>query len=149
MELVVPMYDIRYTRGCGMGIYIEFYEPPPGREVLGRFMDDMVSMAAEGADEKDKVFDAALIYLPGLRDKDLDELKDHLVTCKVWRWFDDLAVYRTSGEPYALFAVIEDDNEEASSKTLVLGLGVTRSGSLEAEYEALIRARCRSWDLCT
>jgi hypothetical protein len=67
-----------------MRIDLELYLTPSGHaEDLGRFMDDLVSVAEAGdARQRDQVF-LSLFSLLDLAGKNPDELRDHLVTCTV------------------------------------------------------------------
>jgi hypothetical protein len=132
-----------------MQVDIELYVTPSGcAEDLGRFMDDFVSVAESGSVQHDKVW-SSLISLMDLREKDPEEVRDHLVTCAIWRWFDDLPVYRTSGEPCVFFSVVQyEDEGSAELRIHAFGAALRLSNPDEAEWEAKILARCRSLGLC-
>ena len=128
---------------------LELYLTPSGHaEDLGRFMDDFVSVAEAGdARQRDLVF-SSLFFLVDLEGKDPDELKDHLVTCTVWRWSDDLPVYRTLGEPCVFFTVVEyEDEGSAELRIHALGAALRLSNLEEAKWETRVLARCRSLGL--
>jgi hypothetical protein len=96
------------------------------------------------------VFDGVLIYLRELKKKLPDDLLGHRATCLVWRWFEDLPIYRTVGEPCALFtSVVYGNDDDGDQEIRVHGLGIARSPSdlKDAAFEATIRKRCRSLGL--
>ena len=133
-----------------MRVDLELYLTPSGHaEDLGRFMDDLVSVAEAGdARQRDRVF-LSLFFLLDLAGKNPDELRDHLVTCTVWRWFDDLPVYRTREEPCVFFTVVEyEDEGTAELRIHALGAALRLSNPEQAEWETRLVARCRSLDLC-
>jgi hypothetical protein len=82
-----------------------------------------------------------------LAGKNPDELRDHLVTCTVWRWFYDLPVYRTLGEPCVFFTVVEYDEGVAELRIHALGAALRLSNPEEAEWETRVLARCQSLGL--
>ena len=132
-----------------MQVDIEFYITPPGHaEDLGRFMDEFVAVAEAGSVQHDKVW-SSLISLMDLREKDPDEVRDQLLTCAIWRWFDDLPVFRTPGEPCVFFSVVQyEDEGSAEMRIHAFGAAFRLSNPDEAEWEARILARCRSLGLC-
>jgi hypothetical protein len=132
-----------------MQVDIEFYITPPGHaEDLGRFMDDFVAVAEAGSVQHDKVW-STLITLMDLRQKGFDEVRDQLVTWAIWRWFDDLPVFRTSGEPCVFFSVVQYEDEDPPEMRIhAFGAALRLSNPEEAEWEARILARCRSLGLC-
>ncbi len=132
-----------------MKIDLEFYVTPPDYpEDLGRFMGDLLTVVEAGRSNRNKVSNA-LKFLLDLRQKNADELRDQLVTCAIWRWFDDLPVFRTLGEPCVFFSVVHYEDEElAEMRIHAFGAALRLSGLDEAEWEAKILARCRSRRLC-
>lgn len=128
---------------------LELYETPVGHpEDLGRFMDDFIAAAKTGSAAHDRVW-AGLITVMDLRQKNADELWDQLVSCAIWRWFDDLPVFRTPGEPCVFFSVVQyEDEGPAEMRIHAFGAALRLSASDEAEWEAKILARCRSLGLC-
>ena len=133
-----------------MQVDIDLYVTPAGyAEDLGRFMDDFVSVAEAGSVQHAKGW-ASLISLMDLREKDPDEIQDCLVTSPLWRWFDDLPVYRTPGEPCVFFSVVQyEDEGSAELRIHALGAALRLSNPDEAVWEARILARCRSLGLCS
>jgi hypothetical protein len=133
-----------------MQIDLELYVTPSGHaEDLGRFMDDFVAVAEAGSVQHDTVW-SSLITLMDLRQKNPDEIRDQLVTWAIWRWFDDLPVFRTPGEPCVFFSVVQyQDEGPAEMRIHAFGAALRLSRPDEAEWEARILARCRSLGLCT
>lgn len=132
-----------------MQIDLELYETPEGHaEDLGRFMDDFVAVAKSGSAAHDTVW-AGLITLMDLGQKNADEVRSHLVTCTLWRWFDDLAVLRTPGEPCVFFSVVQDEDERpAAMRIYAFGAALRLLAPDEVKWEVKILARCRSLGLC-
>jgi hypothetical protein len=132
-----------------MQVDVEFYITPSGHtEDHGRFMDDFVAVAEAGPVQHDKVW-SSLITLMDLGQKNPDEVRGQLVTCAIWRWFDDLPVFRTSGEPCVFFSVVQYEDEDPPEMRIhAFGAALRLSSPEEAEWEARILARCRSLGLC-
>ncbi|SDE82642.1 hypothetical protein [Rhodospira trueperi] len=138
-----------------MRITVEFYETPmdwPRDE--GRFMDDMIRIIETGdRHERNRAYELVFDDLLGLEGKTYDAFLDHLVGYTVWRWFDDVPVYQTPGEPGALFAPVEEQDEDGTVRVVIHALGWFRRLSradeeIEDQLKHLIHRRCLSLGLC-
>lgn len=129
-----------------MPVRLEFHESPDGRG--GRFMDDMRAIAT-GADRaaSDRILDLTFRTLRDLEGLSAHDLREHLATIQVWRWIEDLPVYRTPGDPCVVFTAFEEGTEDDPPDIVIYALGAIPNLSASDQddhWHRVILTRCRA-----
>jgi hypothetical protein len=129
-----------------MRVRLEFHESPDGRGE--RFMDDMLAIAT-GADTaaSDRILELTFRSLRDLEGLSADDLMGHLAGFPVWRWIEDLPVYRTPGDPCVVFTAFEEGAEDGPPEIVVYALGAIPSISApnqDEHWHREILTRCRA-----
>lgn len=129
-----------------MPVRLEFHESPDGTG--GRFMDDMLAIAT-GADTaaSDRILELTFRSLRDLEGLSIDDLREHLAGCPIWRWIKDLPLYRTHGDPCVVFTAFEEGAEDGPPEIVVYALGAIPrlpSPLHDEHWHVVIRTRCRA-----
>ena len=113
-------------------------------------MDDVIAIAEGGsAHQRKRILEVALNDLPDLAERDPQDLFDHLVASGVWRWFGDLPLYKTVGDPCVVFCVLRDDGDGPPQAMRIYALAAApQPSALEGSaWQARLQDRCRSLGL--
>ena len=105
---------------------------------------------ATGADAtaSDRILDLTFRYLRDLEGLSADDLRGHLAGSQVWRWVDDLPLYRSPGDPCVVFTAFEEGEAEGDAPEIVVyALGAIPSLVLpdqDEHWHRVILTRCRA-----